>query len=588
MESLRKDEGTAQRKFRIDSRNGTLWVFDHLDREKRDRYTFKVHATDNGIPKQSSFCTVNIWVKDVNDNAPKFVYPTQKNHTIYASVFTSPGIPLVKLTAVDMDEGENAQLSFHLDGNAAYQKVFNLNEHSGELSLATLNDPMNFVGRYELVMRVQDAGNPPLSGYANINIVLNKSVASSSESSRSLPRENKHGQSFEMLRHSNLKSWQSSSNTALDASPMSQRIQELQENRASDSDYALHSPHSRKQESHQTGRKALSSSTTAPYFTSERALIVVICLIALSALIAFVFLIAITLIRRRTTAFDVGQLSQGHQRPSSAPPQAGVGRGSVKISEDKFSTLMSVPAISALEEPGIWSAGGEFRRYPGSLGTAYEFVSRERCTPMCTTPTGTIHYEDKLDGDYTEQNQKPENGLQKPVETYRYSPVASSNLDQWKVFLPELHPRTSNQNGDASSCLVYPCETVQSQKSTENFPSVCLMLTQCDPRYERIKQCQRNKGCFDEPQDKFHNPAGHYSMQHLSQSPQEISSTARVKFVENADHYQDLRFSNYQPEILMNNESNVRKDCMPMENNVEIEATEHDHGTPKSDITPNT
>lgn len=53
-------------------------------------FYFKIYAVDRGIPRQTSICRVNIQVLDINDNAPKFVYPTQANHTIHFSAWNTP------------------------------------------------------------------------------------------------------------------------------------------------------------------------------------------------------------------------------------------------------------------------------------------------------------------------------------------------------------------------------------------------------------------------------------------------------------------------------------------------------------------
>ncbi|VDN08967.1 unnamed protein product [Dibothriocephalus latus] len=108
-----------------------------------------VYAVDRGIPRQTSYCRVEIAVTDVNDNAPKFVYPTQNNHTIHFSSWNSPEHPLVKLTAVDKDEGPNAEQVFLIaEGNE--KGIFQLDPQTGDLSLKPELELTSIQGRYQL------------------------------------------------------------------------------------------------------------------------------------------------------------------------------------------------------------------------------------------------------------------------------------------------------------------------------------------------------------------------------------------------------------------------------------------------------
>lgn len=68
---------------------------------------------------------------------------------------TSQGIPLVKLTATDSDEGVNSQLTFHLLDESKEKDIFTVDPHTGELSLLPTVDPFIIGGRYQLKFEVQ-------------------------------------------------------------------------------------------------------------------------------------------------------------------------------------------------------------------------------------------------------------------------------------------------------------------------------------------------------------------------------------------------------------------------------------------------
>ncbi|KER33385.1 hypothetical protein T265_00705 [Opisthorchis viverrini] len=317
-----KPMGTAQRQFHLDTSSGRFSLKSKLDREKQSRYAFKVYATDRGIPKLSCVSAVIVRVLDINDNAPKFVYPTQKNHTIYASVYTSPGVPLVKLTAVDPDEGQNAQLSFFLDDTTEHAEIFVLDENSGELSLAATNEPEKLEGKYSLVLRVQDAGIPSLSCTANINIVLNRNAKLFG------PHSVQPSLVGKQLQLDSFGKDQSSRQARFESSISSSSA--YQETNAKGRNMRERTPDVSGKWDPQTVRYVANDAYGKPedgkgdaaqpfnYLSSEKALVAVICLIVLSALVAFVFLIAITLIRRKASALHLRNIPASGAAVSAA------------------------------------------------------------------------------------------------------------------------------------------------------------------------------------------------------------------------------------------------------------------------------
>ncbi|KAK4472361.1 hypothetical protein MN116_003622 [Schistosoma mekongi] len=306
-------QGNAIKTFRLDRNNGSLWLRTPLDREKLDSYVFKVVAFDHGIPKQSSSCQVHIKVIDVNDNAPKFVYPTHSNHTVFASVFTNPGIPLVKLTATDSDEGLNSQLSFYLLDESNEKNIFTIDPNNGELSLLPTVDPYNIGGRYQLKFEVRDAGTPSLSGYANINIILDRN-------SPHLPSINKG-----KYHQTNMNFMHSRSNYRLPVLKNDHEIihetnrefngiqskQNVENSHIHESNYPQPMFSSSMNSNDKYHRKekgiAMTNQKSPTQFSLEKMWIFVICLIAISTLIAFAFLVAITLARQKAATYELQQ-----------------------------------------------------------------------------------------------------------------------------------------------------------------------------------------------------------------------------------------------------------------------------------------
>lgn len=82
---------------------GLLTIAKPLDREINDLFHLNVSARDHGIPRLTAYTSVNIYVVDVNDNAPKF------NQTLYTAT-VSENFPvntsIITVQATDKDIGE--------------------------------------------------------------------------------------------------------------------------------------------------------------------------------------------------------------------------------------------------------------------------------------------------------------------------------------------------------------------------------------------------------------------------------------------------------------------------------------------------
>ncbi|CAH8453000.1 unnamed protein product [Schistosoma turkestanicum] len=309
-------QGNAIKTFRLDRNNGTLWLRTPLDREKLDSYTFKVLAYDHGIPKQSSSCQVHIKVYDVNDNAPKFVYPTHINHTVYASVFTNPGIPLVKLTATDSDEGVNSQLTFYLLDESKDKDIFTVDPHTGELSLLPIVDPFNIAGHYQLKFEVRDGGTPSLSGYATINIILDRNSPTLSSFNNG---KYQHTNNIESLdsRNTYRSSILKNDNEIIHAENKEfNGILSRQDNKdlyIYEPNYAQPilsvPPHSNQKYRRKEKVSTIINQKSSTPFSLEKIWISVICFIAISTLIAFAFLVAVTLVRQKVATYELQQSS---------------------------------------------------------------------------------------------------------------------------------------------------------------------------------------------------------------------------------------------------------------------------------------
>ncbi|KAG5262830.1 hypothetical protein AALO_G00279370 [Alosa alosa] len=127
-----------------------LTLLKPVDREEQQSYVFSMIASD-GV-QESSPVTVNITVIDANDNTPTF-----PNVSYGVNVFTDmqPGETVLRLTAVDADEGPNGQVTYRI--LAGDQGHFVIEKHTGVIK--AMSGISLAVGRtYALTVEAMDNG----------------------------------------------------------------------------------------------------------------------------------------------------------------------------------------------------------------------------------------------------------------------------------------------------------------------------------------------------------------------------------------------------------------------------------------------
>ncbi|CAH0714413.1 unnamed protein product, partial [Brenthis ino] len=107
--------------FILDPITGQLSTVIELDRERISQYELQVIAKDQGYPPQSSTASIFLQVLDVNDNDPSF-YPQRYFESIRED--TIPGSTILQVNALDLDEGENAKITYTLEsGGDGYFEI---------------------------------------------------------------------------------------------------------------------------------------------------------------------------------------------------------------------------------------------------------------------------------------------------------------------------------------------------------------------------------------------------------------------------------------------------------------------------------
>ncbi|XP_067253235.1 protocadherin beta-16-like [Chanodichthys erythropterus] len=126
-----------------------------LDRETKGEHSLILSAVDGGNPPKSGSVVIEVLVIDVNDNAPVFSQPLYKTRLSENSAL---GTSVIKITATDVDEGANGQITYyinHLSDNT--KELFKIDENYGEISVAGQLDHEK-ASSYEMEVQAEDGG----------------------------------------------------------------------------------------------------------------------------------------------------------------------------------------------------------------------------------------------------------------------------------------------------------------------------------------------------------------------------------------------------------------------------------------------
>uniref|UniRef100_A0A915I058 Cadherin domain-containing protein n=1 Tax=Romanomermis culicivorax TaxID=13658 RepID=A0A915I058_ROMCU len=156
--------GNIDTVFHMDFISGGLIVQKPLDREKVAKYTLLINGTDfsESISAQSS---VQIYISDINDNAPQF------RSSFYRFVVSENAIIdsiIGKVEAYDLDIGENSRISYSIDDHST---ILHIDQFSGKLYLKQLLD-YETAKEYYLNVSAFDSGRPSLLTKALVIILI--------------------------------------------------------------------------------------------------------------------------------------------------------------------------------------------------------------------------------------------------------------------------------------------------------------------------------------------------------------------------------------------------------------------------------
>uniref|UniRef100_A0A8C6X3J6 Protocadherin Fat 3 n=1 Tax=Naja naja TaxID=35670 RepID=A0A8C6X3J6_NAJNA len=161
-------DGDPYNQFNIDFDTGVLSVISPLDYELNPIFKLMVRASD-ALTGARAEVTVDLIIKDVNDNAPVF------DHFAYNATLTEAsliGTPVLQVIATDADSNNNKIIQYQI-----VQDTFNSTDYfhidgtSGLILTARLLDH-EVMQQCSLKVRATDNGFPPLSSEVIVNIYV--------------------------------------------------------------------------------------------------------------------------------------------------------------------------------------------------------------------------------------------------------------------------------------------------------------------------------------------------------------------------------------------------------------------------------
>lgn len=117
--------------FHLDSTSGVLSTSRPLDQEGKANYVLTVVAQDHGTPSLRGTATVEVSVLDINDNSPEF---EQSSYIVDVPEDTPVGSFLVKVTAIDKDQGDNSKVLYFLSKES--RGTFHIDQDMGSITTA--------------------------------------------------------------------------------------------------------------------------------------------------------------------------------------------------------------------------------------------------------------------------------------------------------------------------------------------------------------------------------------------------------------------------------------------------------------------
>ncbi|CDS42433.1 cadherin [Echinococcus multilocularis] len=147
-------------------------------------HSFYIVAEDGGTPKRISRARIIVRLLDINDNAPVFNFPSEKNATVNVSCNEYVGYPFTQVLATDADAGINGTVQYYLGtpqaalslADYSEQTLFQVNRTNGQISLKKPLSLSDVGHAFTVYIVASDMSAEPLQTQAMLTVLVDKSI----------------------------------------------------------------------------------------------------------------------------------------------------------------------------------------------------------------------------------------------------------------------------------------------------------------------------------------------------------------------------------------------------------------------------
>ncbi|XP_067323822.1 protocadherin gamma-B1-like isoform X41 [Anolis sagrei] len=143
-----------------------------LDRESTPEYNITIIATDKGTPPLSTEKIIFLKISDINDNSPSF---EKSSYTAFVSENNPSGSSIFHVRASDPDLERNGQITYSLLTSNIEElplsSYLSINSESG-IIYAQRSFDYEQRQEFQVEVRAQDGGSPPLSSTATLKVFI--------------------------------------------------------------------------------------------------------------------------------------------------------------------------------------------------------------------------------------------------------------------------------------------------------------------------------------------------------------------------------------------------------------------------------
>ena len=161
---------TPNQSFKLEKLTGgkgyKVLVKTKLNREVKDKYKVIVICWDNGTPSLNTTASFQVVILDENDNSPQF---GKKSYTASVPENSNKGTSVTRVTATDLDTGENGMVMFSLEPKVT--SVLRIHGRSGDITTKGVLDREStpFI---KFKVFATDNGTPKLTGSTEVTLII--------------------------------------------------------------------------------------------------------------------------------------------------------------------------------------------------------------------------------------------------------------------------------------------------------------------------------------------------------------------------------------------------------------------------------